>query len=156
MKKSKQQKPAKNQAGNNPGLKHALTVAAAVASLGTSLGVDVEKTFAAAVDHNRPAGQTQVAFQEKQDAFDHKLPASQYKETSIQHKGESTQHKFENQDAHFIKLHNKKLINGNTFILIGNKPFIRTQGGAQTPAADGIYEFQDGKKITLKGGQIVN
>ena len=40
-------------------------------------------------------------------------------------------------------------------IIIGGKPYIRSAAGKQVPAQDKIYVLENGSKVTVKGGQIV-
>lgn len=106
-----------------------VTIAAAVASLGASLGVDVN----CAIAMNKS---------EKTEAVQ---PTSDVRQIKL-----VKQFKFYN-DGTAFNLKNSE----NMIIISGGKAMLRNKNGAQTTARNGIYELRDGSKLNIQGGKIL-
>ncbi len=112
-------------------LSRAVKLAAAIAALGSTVGMDVGSVNI----HEMPG------------------PAVAAAETASGTEGKHIgQVKHNSPAASFIKLESFTLSNGAKAQIINNRLFIIGADGKQSPAKDGIYELADGRKITVRNG----
>lgn len=110
-------------------IRQVVAMAAAVASLGASLGANVGEALA-------------MNKTDRNTVNTSRGEVNQFKEVN--------QYKFY-QDGTTFKLK----ANDNSIVILEGRAVLYMKTGARSIAGDGIYELQDGSKLLIKGGQVV-